>query len=258
MSWDPKQYLKFSNLRLRPALDLLARIPAEAPKSVFDLGCGAGNVTRHLAERWPQAKITGLDSSPDMLAEAKKNLPGASWIETDLANWRPGDQADVIFSNALFHWIKGHQTIFPELFAGLSAGGALAIQMPRNQREPSHTCILETADSGPWAEALSPVGNLFEVHAPEVYHDLFRACGAVHLDVWESVYQQALTGDDPVLEWIKGTALRPYLALLEETPDLKTGFLADLAACLRLAYPKRADGVTLLSFRRIFIVAVKG
>lgn len=258
MSWDPQQYLKFSDLRLRPAQDLMARIPTQAPARVYDLGCGAGNVTRQLQEKWPGAKITGLDSSPDMLAEARKKAPGIDWVEADLSAWRPADAPDVIFSNALFHWIKGHGTIFPALLNGLRVGGALAVQMPRNQQEPSHSHTLAVAKQGPWADKLQGLDDLFEMHPPDFYHDLFRQAGAKHVDIWESVYQQALSGDDPVLEWIKGTALRPYLARLQDEPDLQKGFLEELAQRLRGAYPRRADGVTLLPFRRIFMVAAKG
>lgn len=257
MSWDPKQYLKFADLRLRPALDLLARIPVQSPAVVYDLGCGAGNVAAHLAERWPGAKLTGVDSSPEMLAEARKRLPKACWIEADMSTWRPQAGADVIFSNALFQWIKGHRMIFPSLFECLSPGGALAIQMPKNQQEPSHRLTQDVARNGPWKGKLAGLDDLFEIWPPEVYHDLLRESGAAHIDVWESINQQALTGDDPVLEWIKGTALRPYLAQLSDAPDLRAGFLEELGGRLRQAYPRREDGVTLLPFRRLFIVAVR-
>ncbi len=256
MSWDPKQYLKFADLRLRPALDLLARIPLNRPRRIFDLGCGAGNVTCQLALRWPEARITGVDSSPQMLAEAKARLPEADWIKDDLSKWQPSEPADLTFSNALFHWIKGHREIFPRLLDGLAPGGVLAVQMPRNQQEPSHILVREVAEAGPWRERLAHLGDLFEVLEPGTYHDLLRA-GSAHLDVWESVYQQALTGEVPVLEWIKGTALRPYLAALADAPDLQNGFLAELKAQLAKAYPPLADGVTLLPFRRLFIVAVR-
>ncbi|MBF0268289.1 MAG: methyltransferase domain-containing protein [Alphaproteobacteria bacterium] len=257
MSWDPQQYLKFADLRLRPALDLLARIPAQSPASVFDLGCGAGNVTRQLAARWPHASITGLDSSPDMLAEAKRQLPSARWLQADLSIWRPSQPADVIFSNALFHWIKNHRQVFAGLFESLSPGGVLAIQMPRNQQEPSHTVTSQVAGSGPWRERLAPLADLFEIWPPDFYHDLLRGQGAAHIDIWESVYQQALVGPDPVLEWIKGTALRPYLAALSDAPDLQAGFLKEVGLRLRDAYPMGQDGVTLLPFRRLFIVAAR-
>lgn len=258
MNWDPRQYLKFADLRLRPALDLLARIPHEAPGRVYDLGCGAGNVTRRLAAKWPDAKITGLDSSPEMLAEAQRKAPEIDWRQADLARWRAEDKPDVLFSNALFQWIKGHKTIFPALFAGLGEGGVLAVQMPRNQQEATHSRLLAVAKQGPWAERLQGLDDLFEIHPPEFYHDLFRAAGARHVDIWECVYQQALSGDDPVLEWIKGTALRPYLARLQDAPDALQAFLDELAAGLRASYPKRSDGVTLLPFRRLFMVAAKG
>ncbi|MDK9721808.1 MAG: methyltransferase domain-containing protein [Rhodospirillales bacterium] len=258
MSWDPKQYLKFADLRLRPAQDLLARIPVQSPATIYDLGCGAGNVATHLAERWPSAQLTGVDSSPEMLAEARKRLPTAQWIEADMSAWRPNAGAGLIFSNALFQWIKGQQTIFPALFERLAPGGALAIQMPRNQQEPSHRLTQEVAQNGPWKDRLSGLGDLFEIWPPETYHDWMRKAGAAHIDIWESIYQQALTGDDPVLEWIKGTTLRPYLARLSDAPEWQAGFLEDLGGRLRQAYPRRDDGVTLLPFRRLFMVAARG
>jgi trans-aconitate 2-methyltransferase len=256
MSWDPQQYLKFSDLRARPAMDLLARVPHPSPRRVYDMGCGAGNVAAKLAERWPEARITGVDSSPAMLAEARKRLPAAEWIEGDLANWLPDSGACVIFSNAAYHWIKGHDRHFPRLFERLDKGGCLAVQMPRNFAAPSHRSIFETAAEGPWKDKLAHCLDPFEVLEPEVYHDLLRPLGAA-LDVWEADYLQALTGADPVLEWVKGTALRPFLTALEDAPSLKAGFLETVRRRLGAAYPARADGVTLLPFRRLFLVAVK-
>jgi trans-aconitate 2-methyltransferase len=256
MSWDPGQYLKFSDLRLRPALDLLARVPQAQPRLVFDLGCGAGNVAAKLALRWPKARITGVDSSPAMLAEAKTRLPACEWIEGDLASWLPDEGADVIFSNAAYQWIKGHERLFPRLFQRLGPGGCLAVQMPRNFAAPSHRAIFETAAEGPWKDRLAACLDPFEVLEPEAYHDLLRPLGAT-LDIWETDYLQLLTGQNPVLEWVKGTTLRPFLAALEGAAELKTAFLETVGRRLCAAYPARADGVTLLPFRRLFLVAAR-
>src|SRR3954466_4863328 len=150
MPWDPAQYLKFAGPRLRPALDLLQRIDIEAPGSVYDLGAGAGNVTRLIAARWPQARIVGIDGSAEVLARAGAESPGIEWRQADLASWRPDRPADVIYSNAALHWLDDHDRLFPALFAGLAPKGVLAVQIPRNFGAPSHTSITETARSGPW------------------------------------------------------------------------------------------------------------
>ncbi len=253
MAWDPAQYLKFADHRLRPALDLLGRIAADGPRAVYDLGCGAGNVTRLLAERWPQARVVGLDSSEEMLAKARAACPAASFESADLTAWRPPVPADVLYSNAVLHWLDDHASLFPRLIAGLAEGGTLAVQMPRNHDAPSHTCMREAAEAGPWAAVVVPALRHHPVAEPEVYYDLLRPLVS-SLEIWETVYVQALEGENPVVEWTKGTALRPLLQAIEDGGQ-REAFLADYAARLAAAYPRRADGRTLLPFRRIFIVA---
>lgn len=254
MSWNPQQYLKFAIPRLRPALDLLAHIEAEAPRTVYDLGCGAGNVTRLLAQRWPAALITGVDDSAAMLAQAAREPPGenVSWLRQSLETWSPPQPADIIFSNAALHWLSGHETLFPRLVSHLGGGGLLAVQMPRNFAAPSHTAIADTVAAGPWKEKLTPLLRRNPVHPPAVYHALLAPLTR-SIDIWETEYLHVLEGRDPIKEWTKGTWLTTFLDALEG--DERAAFEAAYAARVAEAYPARADGKTLFPFRRLFIVA---
>lgn len=253
MTWEPSQYLKFAGERLRPAIDLLSRVPLEAPSTVYDLGCGAGNVTRLLRERWPSAALTGVDSSPEMLARAQEALPDARWIEADLATWSLPAPADLIYSNAALHWLDDHAALFPRLLGLLRPGGALAVQMPRNHGAPSHTGMLAAARSGPWAARLRPLLRPDPVADPAFYYDVLRP-GAAAIEIWETEYLHALEGDDPVVSWTRGTALKPLLDALEEPH--RSAFLDDYRARMQAAYPRRGDGRTLFPFRRLFLVAL--
>jgi trans-aconitate 2-methyltransferase len=252
-SWDPSQYLKFADHRLRPALDLLARVPQADHRTIWDLGCGAGNVTALLRERWPAAQITGLDNSPDMLKQAR-TIRGIDWVEGDVGTWTAPRPADLVFSNAVLHWLDGHARLFPHLLQQVARGGVLAVQMPRNFRAPSHVLLHETAAQGPWASTLVPLLRPEPVAAPETYYDWLMP-HATHLDIWETEYRHVLQGENAVLEWTKGTAVRPLLERID--PAQRADFLASYAAKLRAAYPRRADGMTLFAFRRLFIVAVR-
>lgn len=252
MSWDPQQYARFAGQRLRPALDLIARIPIENPQTVVDLGCGTGNVTRILRERWPRASITGIDGSPQMLAEARKLEVGLAWEHCELAAWTPPAKFDLVFSNAALHWLDGHPALFARLCRNVAAGGVLAVQMPRNFGAPSHTLMHELAASPPWREALADLLRPQPVLAPEAYYDLL-APHARSLDIWEADYLQVLEGENPVAEWTKGTWLAPLLAAL--APPARAAFEAEYRRRVARAYPQRPDGKTLFPFRRLFIVA---
>ncbi|HVR64607.1 MAG TPA: trans-aconitate 2-methyltransferase [Polyangia bacterium] len=254
MAWNPEQYLKFGQPRLRPALDLLARVPLDAPRAVCDLGCGAGNVTRLLAERWPAAAVTGVDDSPDMLAHAARALPSARWVRANIADWEPAEACELIFSNAALQWLPAHEALFPRLLAQLAPGGVLAVQMPRNFAAPSHTAVAETIAAGPWRAALEPLIRAQPVATPAAYHD-WLAPSTASVDIWESEYLHVLTGADPVKEWTKGTYLRPFLDALPDD-GARAAFEAAYAARVAAAYPARPDGTTLFPFRRLFIVAV--
>jgi trans-aconitate 2-methyltransferase len=255
MSWSPQQYLKFSQPRLRPGLDLLSRISLPEPKRIYDLGCGAGNVTAALVARWPDADIVGVDSSSQMLANAAKTLPQVRWLQQRLDEWHAEPAADLIYSNAALHWLPDHQHLFVQLLSSLAADGVLAVQMPRNFGAPSHTLIVETALSAPWRERLEPLIAPPPVAAPAVYYSLL-APFARSLDIWETEYLQVLSGEDPVKEWTKGTALIPWLERL--TPAEQVQFESDYARRLRSAYPRREDGTTLFAFKRLFIILQKG
>jgi len=252
MTWDPQQYLAFADHRLRPAVDLLNRVALDQPADIVDLGCGAGNVTRLLKKRWPDAAVTGVDSSANMLARARSEAPGIDFRLGDLDGWQAERPTALIYSNAALHWLDHHEKVFPHLMRQLAPGGTLAVQMPRNHRAPSHVGMSESIAAGPWAERLGRVRSIRPVGDPADYYDLL-APFARHVEIWETEYLQVLDGADPVVEWTKGTALKPYLDALSD--EERPAFLADYRARMARAYPPRADGRTLFPFRRIFIVA---
>jgi trans-aconitate 2-methyltransferase len=253
--WDPAQYMKFADQRLRPAIDLLSRIDVAEPAEIYDLGAGAGNVTRLLKERWPNARVTGVDASQEMLAKAAAARGDIQWQRADLATWRAPRPADVIYSNAALHWLGDHDRLFPALLSTLAPGGVLAVQMPRNFSAPSHTAISEAARSGPWRSTLEPLLRPAPVPDPSFYFGLL-APRAAAVDIWETEYLQVLEGEHAVREWTKGTWLRPLLDALGE-PE-RRGFEACYTDLVDRAYPRRADGRTLFPFRRLFIVARAG
>ncbi|HLN25453.1 MAG TPA: methyltransferase domain-containing protein [Patescibacteria group bacterium] len=252
MTWNPAQYLKFAEHRLRPAIDLLNRVEAEAPRLIYDLGCGAGNVTRLLRLRWPLARIVGVDSSAEMLEQARATLPDVEWVQADLATWRAEHPADVIYSNAALQWLGDHPRLFPALLGSLSRSGILAVQMPRNHGAPSHTGMAEAARSGPWRARLEPLLRESPVQPPAVYWELLGGQGAA-CDLWEAEYLQALEGEDAVLQWTLGTALKPLLDALDGAE--RELFLADYRRRMATAYPRGRNGVTLFPFRRLFMIA---
>jgi trans-aconitate 2-methyltransferase len=250
--WDPAQYLRFADHRLRPAAELLARVQVEAPRQVYDLGAGAGNVTALLKERWPGAAVTGVESSPAMLARARAAHPEIEWEAADLAQWQAGRPADVIYANASLHWLGDHDHHFPALVGMLAPGGVLAVQMPRNFEAPSHRLIAEAARGGPWRTLLEPRLRAAPVREPAYYFNLLAPLAAA-VDVWETEYLHVLEGESPVLQWTRGTALVPLLDALPE--DQRGKFEARYGELLLEAYPRRPDGRTLFPFRRLFMVA---
>lgn len=252
MAWDPEQYALFDVWRRRPAHDLVAALPSIAPRSVVDLGCGGGQLARLLAERWPDAEVTGVDNSPAMLDWAEGTDSRVRWLRADLTSWRPHWPVDLLISNAALHWLDDHERLFPELLETVAPGGVMAVQMPRNFAAPSHQLLFETAADGPWAGKLAGVLRPEPVRAPQDYYDLLSPL-ATRVDIWETEYLQVLNGDVPVLQWTRGTALVPVMEALEgEELD---AFLAAYRARLEVAYPQHPDGNTLFPFKRLFIVA---
>lgn len=252
MAWNPQQYLAFADQRLRPVTDLLARIPAEAPERVVDLGCGAGNATRILQQQWQNAAITGVDSSPEMMARARKEAPGIAWVKADIATWRPVTPPDVLFSNAALHWLDGHDTLFPALARCVKPGGWFAVQMPANFRAPSHRLIEDVGMQPRWRDAIAPLIKEPPTREPDFYYDLLKPLAAA-LDIWQIEYLQVLEGEDPVAAFTKGTWLPHFLEALPQAE--RAPFEEEYKARLRDAYPRRADGTTLFPFKRLFIVA---
>lgn len=252
MSWDPGQYLRFAGERMRPAVDLLARIEAGAPQSVVDLGCGAGNLMPLLHARWPKARLAGVDGSPQMLEKARAEHPRVEFVEADIGAWRPAQPVDVLYSNAALHWLEGHERLFPALLERVAPGGFLAVQMPRNFGAPSHTTIVETIEQGPWRARLEPHLRREPVGTPGSYWRLL-AGRCAQLQVWETEYLQVLEGENPVAEYTKGTWLKQFLDRLEGAE--RAAFEADYRARVRAWYPPEGDGRTLFAFRRLFIVA---
>ncbi len=251
-TWDPGQYLKFADHRLRPVIDLLSRIPLEAPQTVYDLGCGPGNATKLLAERWQQARVTGIDGSAPMLDKARA-IKDIDWQLADVAQWQPAAPADVIFSNAALHWVDGHEALFPRLLKALRSGGVLAVQMPRQHLNPSHRILFDLAREARWS-SLRPALRENPVYAPADYYR-WLGSDAASLDLWETEYRHVLEGENPVLQWFMGSVLRPVLDLLPAADQ--PNFLAEYGRRIAAAYPPQSDGRTLLGMRRLFIVATR-
>lgn len=252
MAWNPSQYLAFAGPRMQPAIDLLARIPQETPGTVIDLGCGPGNITPLLRQRWPDARILGLDNSDTMLARARTAMPDEAFEFADITQWNPDTRYDVIFSNAALQWVEGHDTLFPRLLGHVAPGGTLAIQIPRNSDAPSHRLIDDVIESGPWRDLLAPIRDANPTQTPQWYRNLLVGL-AENLDIWETEYLQVLDGDNPVAEYTKGSQLTRYLGKMDEPWSRE--FESQYRDLVAKAYPPEADGKTLFPFRRLFIVA---
>jgi trans-aconitate 2-methyltransferase len=253
-TWDPDRYLTYADERGRPFVELLARIGTAAPTEVVDLGCGAGNLTGLLAERWPDARVVGLDSSPEMITAAQGLGQSVTYAVADLRDWQPERPVDVLVSNATLQWIPGHLELLPSLVAAVAPGGWFAFQVPGNFDEPSHTIRAELAAEAPYAEHTEGVATPAS-HDPAVYYDALTAAGC-SADVWETTYTHVLDGADPVFTWVSGTGARPTLQALPD--DLRATFEAEFKSRLAAAYPVRTDGTVLLPFRRVFAVARVG
>jgi len=252
-TWDPQQYQRFSSERSRPFFDLLAQVPDDSVRSVADLGCGPGELTRTLLARWPEAAILGVDNSPDMLAAAAQ-LPVHSrlhFVEADLATWQPNQPLDRIVSNAALQWVPDHSKLLRHLVSLLAPHGVLAVQVPRNFDEPAHRLLAEIIRQEPWASLIGSWHERFFVETPAWYIDTLHRLG-LDVNLWETIYYHILTGPDAVLEWMKGSGLRPVLTRLSQ--DQHEQFLSVYGARLRAAYPMSSAG-TFYPFRRLFFVA---
>lgn len=244
--WDPDRYLTYADERGRPFVDLLARVGAAAPRTVVDLGCGPGTLTSLLADRWPEASVTGVDSSAEMIAAARDER--IRFEVGDLRSWR--GPADVVLSNATLQWVPGHLDLLPHLVDQVAPGGWLALQVPGNFDEPSHTIRTALAAEEPYA-AHTRDAAVPSSHDAATYLEALARLGCT-VDAWETTYLHVLTGPDPVFTWVSGTGARPTLQALPD--DLRPGFEEEFRRRLAAAYPEREHGVV-LPFRRIFVVA---
>ena len=252
--WDPAIYERYKAYRDRPALDLMLRLPRDLrPREIWDLGCGTGEQAAVLKRRHPAAEVHGLDSSPEMLAEARTRSDEVDWLEADIAAFDPPNPPDLIFTNAALHWLPDHGELFPRLVAMLEPGGVFACQMPMSFEASWHVAMRETAADGPWAARLEAVRGVRQVATAEIYYQ-WLAPLAAEVDIWSTVYLHVLEGEDPVVDWMRGTGLRPFLQALE-SPEEEAAFLDAYRARLATLFPPREDGVTLLPFPRLFIVA---
>ncbi|WP_207538442.1 trans-aconitate 2-methyltransferase [Sabulicella rubraurantiaca] len=257
MSWSAAQYTQFEDERTRPVRDLLAQLPERRVAAVMDLGCGPGNSTELLLARYPGAAVSGLDSSADMLAAARKRLPEVEFVLGDIAVWRGPELYDVILANASLHWVPDHATLMPALMQRLAPNGVLAVQMPDNYDEPAHHLIRKVAAEGKWAAKLAAVGASREPRRqPSWYFNMLRQLGA-RADVWVTIYHHPLAGGaSAIVEWFKGSGLRPFLDRLDD--EERVEFLDRYVAEVAQAYPALADGTVLLPFPRLFFVATHG
>lgn len=256
MTWSAAQYTKFEDERSRPVRDLLAHIPRATAGTAADIGCGPGNSTELLQARFPDAAVTGMDSSAEMIEAARQRLPGIRFELDDIQAWRNPGPFDVILSNAALQWVPDHENLLPALIAKLAPGGTLAVQVPDNLEEPAHRLMRAVAADGPWAAKLAGASKAREArHAAEWYYRTLQAAGA-KVDVWRTTYHHPLAGGAAaIVEWFKGTGLRPFLGLLD--PGEREDFLARYQAAVGQAYPALPDGAALLPFPRLFFVATR-
>jgi trans-aconitate 2-methyltransferase len=256
MSWSAAQYTKFERERSRPVRDLLAHIPHGTVANAVDIGCGPGNSTELLQQRFPNATVTGIDSSADMIEAARKRLPGIRFDIEDISQWRrQGSAFDVILANAVLQWVPDHASLFPALLGRLTPGGSLAVQMPHTLEEPAHRVMREIAADGPWAQKLATVVSKHVIrHSADWYYRLLRDGGG-SVDMWQTTYLHPLAGAGAVVEWFKGSGLRPYLQALDAAEQSE--FLTRYQAAVAQAYPALPDGTLLLPFPRLFLIATK-
>ncbi len=250
MAWDPDHYLRFADHRARPGIELLARVPDIDARRVVDLGCGTGDLTALLAERWPEARTLGIDSSPEMVERARVNHPEGTWAIGDIASWTPDEPSDVMFSSAALHWLDDHAPLFRRLRTRLTDRGVLAVQMPDNWSAPTHRIPAEILDSGDWPDATRTALLRDPLSTVDEY---MRWLQPASVDAWRTTYYQRLIGEDPVWDWVTGSVLRPVLATL--SADDRERFSVECRDRYRRAYPAGPDDTVTLPFTRLFLVA---
>ena len=251
--WNPDLYRRFEDERTRPARELLARVVLNEPKLIYDLGCGPGNSTELLVERFPNADVVGTDNSEPMLVSARKRLPNCRFELSDLASWKPSAAPDLIYANAALQWVGSHEALIPRLFDLLAPNGVLAIQMPDNREEPTHRSMREVAALAPWSQFIDDIASIRTKILPlDAYYDLLSP-QAAEVDVWRTAYQHPMESPARIVEWVRATGLKPFIDPLPEAE--RASFLVEYERRIAQAYPPRADKRLLLAFPRMFIVA---
>lgn len=253
--WDAGQYLKFGNERTQPAIDLLQRVEVPNPAKVLDLGCGPGNSTEVLRRRWPEARIFGLDSSPEMIAAARNSYPEGDWTVGDAATWKALEAFDVVFANAMLHWLPNHAEICRKWMEQVAPDGALAVQQPAHYDGVMRREILEVSEDAAWRDRMQPARESIRCETPAFYYDVLRPITS-RVDVWETTYYHVLDGPEGVLEWFRGTGLRPFLQALASDEE-RTRFEEMLLERYAARYARSADGKVLFPFRRLFFVGYR-
>jgi trans-aconitate 2-methyltransferase len=257
MTWSPAQYTRFEDDRTRPVRDLVAAIPNAAAARATDIGCGPGNSTEVLAARYPDARVQGIDSSPEMIEAARARLPGTRFDVADISGWTPEQPQDVMLANAVLQWVPDHAALFPRLVGGLAPGGSLAVQMPDNMDEPASALMRSVAEAGPWAATLEQArtARRARMMSWDGYYRMLRPLCS-RLDVWRTTYVHLLPGGpDDVVEWFKGSGLRPFVQPLPA--GMREDYLAAYRAAVAEAYPILDDGSVLLPFPRLFLLATR-
>jgi trans-aconitate 2-methyltransferase len=254
-TWNSAQYLKFAGERTQPSIDLAGRIALESPRTIIDLGCGPGNSTAVVAGRWPDAAVTGLDSSAAMLARAARDYPQWTWRESRIEQWADTNAAkfDLIFSNAALHWVRDHARALPQIFSSVAPGGALAFQMPHSLADAHQRCMRALPASARWRAYFPQPPDAWQVEPVGFYYDLFAGLAA-RLDLWFTDYLYVFDGPEGIVEWHKGAALLPFLKALPDEAT-RAAFIADYLAAITPHYPRQANGRVLLPFRRLFVIA---
>ncbi len=253
--WNPHQYLKFANERTQPSIDLAARINVDNPKSIIDIGCGPGNSTRVLRDRWPDAKIAGIDSSAAMIEKAKKDYPDIEWITADASKFASDKKYDIVFSNAAIQWMPNHELLVPRLFEIVNGGGALAVQVPANRESPLHQAVLAVSSSSKWSKLTSGAEKSFTYNVVEYYYDILF-CISTKFDLWETIYYHVLSSHAGLVEWYRGTGMKPFLERLPDDSS-RAEFEKEVFEECKHSYEIRNDGKILYPFRRIFFMANK-
>ena len=254
-NWNAAHYLKYGDERTRAAVDLAARVRLRSPRTIVDLGCGPGNSTQVLRDRWPEADLLGIDNSPEMISAARRAYPQQNWQLADAAAWTAERPVDLVYSNAAIQWLPRHDVLIPHLFAQVASGGALAMQIPSGTFAKVRTLIHEISHDPAWTERMDAPRNALTMESPEFYYDALAA-SATSLDIWETEYQHVLESKAAVVDWMASTGLRPFLSPLASNAE-RDAFLAELHRRVALAYDSRADGKVLFPFRRTFVIAYR-